>query len=131
LPTLAQALAIAWSRDITKKATCGVSVGERETRKGKRFTMSEQKAKVQKKSNLRDSAPALDGMSRPQALAVSWTGLEALAKQKQLIICNDKTTQTVWFGIANAKVVSVGKDKDGNDLYDLLEWPLPTVTANG
>lgn len=89
--------------------------------------MSEQKAKAQKKNNSTDSAPSSDEMSRQQALAVSWTGLEALAKSRQLIIFNDRTTGRVWFGIANAKVTSVGKDKRGNEIYDLIDLEaLPT-----
>jgi len=44
-------------------------------------------------------------MTREQALAVSWTGLQALAMNGQLIICNDKKTGRVWFGIANAKAI--------------------------
>lgn len=83
--------------------------------------MSEPKAKALKKSNSTDSSQSSEEMSRPQALAISWTGLEALAKRKQLIIFNDKTTGRVWFGIANAKVVSVGNDKQGNSIYDLID----------
>lgn len=94
--------------------------------------MSEPKAKVQKKNSLTDSAQNSDEMSRQQALAVSWTGLEALAKSRQLIIYNDKTTGRVWFGIANAKVSSVGKDKQGNEIYDLIDMEvLPTPQSVG
>jgi len=71
-----------------------------------------------KKSNTSESSPSLQEMTRAQALAVSWTGLEALAKMGQLIICNDKTTGIVWLGIANASVQSVGK---GYDLLDKLQ----------
>lgn len=69
-------------------------------------------------------------MTRSQALAVSWTGLEPLAKAKHLIIYNDYTLNTVWFGIANAKVVTVGKDAKGNPIYNLVDNPLPTLAAN-
>lgn len=90
--------------------------------------MSELKAKAQKKNSSTDSAQNSDEMNRQQALAVSWTGLEVLAKRRQLIIYNDKTTGRVWFGIANAKVTSVGKDKHGNEIYDLIDLEvLPTL----
>jgi hypothetical protein len=121
LPTLNQALAVVQSQGTTKKAIYGVSVGGQETQKGRLFIMSEPKAKALKKSNSTDSSQSSEEMSRPQALAISWTGLEALAKRKQLIIFNDKTTGRVWFGIANAKVVSVGNDKQGNSIYDLID----------
>ena len=90
--------------------------------------MSVQKAKVQEKNNSSGSAQNSDAMTRRQALAVSWTGLEALAKSRQLIIYNDKTTGRVWFGIANAKVKCVGKDKSGSDIYDLIDTEeVPTL----
>jgi hypothetical protein len=73
------------------------------------------------KNNISNSNQSTSEMTRPQALAVSWTGLEWLAKHNQLIICNDKTDGIVWLGIANAKVLSVGKDKDGHNLYDLVD----------
>ena len=92
--------------------------------------MSEQKAKATEKSNMSGSNQSLDAMTRPQALAVSWTGLEALAKARQLIIYNDKTTGVVWFGIANAKISPVGKDAKGNAIYDLIDATLPTDEAN-
>lgn len=92
--------------------------------------MSEPKVKATEKSNTRDLSQSSDVMTRPQALAVSWTGLEALAKSKQAIIYNDKTTGIVWFGIANAKIQSVGKDAKGNDIFDLIDATLPTVEAN-
>ncbi len=92
--------------------------------------MLEPKAKVPKKSNLTASSQSSEEMSRPQALAISWTGLEVLAKRNQLIIYNDKTTGRVWFGIANAKVVSVDTDKNGNSIYDLIDIEeLPTLQA--
>jgi hypothetical protein len=123
LPTLQPALAVGWNRDITKKASYAVCVGDSATPKGKRYSMSEQKAKATDKSNS-------SGLN--QALAVSWTGLEALAKARQLIIYNDKTTGVVWFGIANAKIQSVGKDAKGNPLYDLIDaTPQPTVESVG
>ncbi len=94
--------------------------------------MSEQKAKATDKSNSSGLNQSSDEMTRPQALAVSWTGLEALAKARQLIIYNDKTTGVVWFGIANAKIQSVGKDAKGNPLYDLIDaTPQPTVESVG
>jgi hypothetical protein len=130
LPTLPQALAVGWSRDTTKKANFAACVGECETPKGKRYFMSEQKAKATEKSNMSGSNQSLDAMTRPQALAVSWTGLEALAKARQLIIYNDKTTGVVWFGIANAKISPVGKDAKGNAIYDLIDATLPTDEAN-
>lgn len=43
-------------------------------------------------------------MTRPQALAVSWTGLQVLAMNGQLVMFNDKKTGIAWFGIANARV---------------------------
>ena len=43
-------------------------------------------------------------MTRAQALAVVWTGLEPLAMNGQVIIFNDRKTGRVWFGIANARV---------------------------
>ena len=90
--------------------------------------MSEQKVKVTEKTNSSGLSQSSDEMTRPQALAVSWTGLEALAKVQQLIIYNDKTTGRVWFGIANAKVKAVGKDAKGNTLYDLVDaTPEPTL----
>ena len=90
--------------------------------------MSELKAKARGKNSSRNSAKSSDEMTRQQALAVSWTGLEALAKNKQLIIYNDNTTGRVWFGIANARVRSVGKDKAGNDIFDLVDIEgLPTL----
>ena len=91
--------------------------------------MSERKAKALGKTSSTSSSPNSDEMTREQALAVSWTGLEALAKMGQLIICNDKTTGRVWFGIANAKVLRVGKDKAGNQIYDLIDKDLPTLEA--
>lgn len=128
LPTLREVLAVGWSRDTTKKATYAASVGEQGTRKGARFGMSEQKAKAQGKNNSTNSAQNSDVMTRRQALAVSWTGLEALAKSRQLIIYNDKTTGRVWFGIANASVRSVGKDKNGHEIFDLVDTEeLPTL----
>jgi len=129
LPTPpSKALAVGWSPDTTKKAICAVSAGEQETQKGTQFIMSEQKAKELKKNNSSDSAQNSGEMTRLQALAVSWTGLEALAKSSQLIIYNDKTTGRVWFGIANAQVKSVGNDKSGNALYDLVDTEeLPTL----
>mgnify|MGYP006935525833 CR=1 FL=1 len=126
MPTVRQALAAGWNPVITKKELCAVFVGERETPKGKQFTMSELKAKAQGKTNSTNSSPLSDEMTIPQALAVSWTGLEALARQKQVIIYNDKTLKRVWFGIANARVTSVGKDKDGNDIYNLVALEQPT-----
>ena len=91
--------------------------------------MSERKAKVLGKTSLTNSSPNSDEMTREQALAVSWTGLEALARLGQLIICNDKTTGHVWFGIANAKVLRVGTDKAGQPMYDLIDKTLPTLEA--
>lgn len=49
-------------------------------------------------------------MTRPQALAVAWTGLQVLAANAQVIVFNDKTTGRVWFGIANAHIA---RSQDG------------------
>ena len=84
--------------------------------------MSEQKAKAQGKNNSTNSAQNSDVMTRRQALAVSWTGLEALAKSRQLIIYNDKTTGRVWFGIANARIMRV----QGNKAVRLVDDEQPT-----
>lgn len=49
-------------------------------------------------------------MTRPQALAVSWTGLQVLAMNGQLLIFNDHKTGRLWIGIANAKMT---RSQDG------------------
>lgn len=78
--------------------------------------MSERKVQAKEKpslTNLSQHLPVptqekkrwLGEMSRQQALAVCWTGLQPLATNGQVVICNDKKTGIVWFGIANAKVV--------------------------
>lgn len=80
--------------------------------------MSEQKVKDKGKLNTTNSVPNLTQptlwqgeMTRAQALAVLWTGLQALAMNKQVVIFNDKKTGRVWFGIANASVVRAQDNK--------------------
>lgn len=95
--------------------------------------MSEQKAKDNDKSNITPSSQLSNlptpeekrwqgEMSRAQALAVAWTGLQPLAVNKQVIIFNDKKTGRVWFGIANAKIVRA----QGNKAVRLVDNEQPT-----
>lgn len=64
-------------------------------------------------------------MTRAQALAVLWTGLQALAINKQVIIFNYKKTGRVWFGIANASVIR----SQGNKAVKLQDNE-PTANAS-
>ena len=101
---------------------------------GKRCGMSELKARDKENPNMSNSKPnsttseSWQGeMTRSQALAVSWTGLEVLAVNDQVVIFNDTGTGKLWLGIANAKVeVVIGND--GKKTFRLLDLSLlPTL----
>lgn len=50
-----------------------------------------------------------------QALAIAWPGLEWLARNSQLILCNDKKTGIGWAGFKGIKITANGlalADKD-------------------
>lgn len=64
-------------------------------------------------------------MTREQALAVAWTGLNVLAMNGELVIYNDKKGNRAWFGIVNTRVDKLTMDggKFKLKLTDLTELP--------
>lgn len=94
-----------------KRASFVELLGVNERKTGKVFIMSVPNPKESEKNSLTNSAPSSqesggeEKMTRAQALAVAWTGLEVLALDKEMRILNDSKSGELVLVISGAKVI--------------------------
>lgn len=99
------------------------SVGEKETANAQQSGMSEHAQREKEAESIKTSCAPGETMSRSQALAVAWTGIEALAKMQvskdspdeRYAILYNSDKGILWIGIQFAQVNMGGR------LIDLIE----------
>jgi len=108
----------------TEQAIYEASAGESETNPGELPGTLEPEAQDNAQSNSNGSGKSGETLDRSQALAVAWTGIEALAKmprnsqkkkrstERCAILFNDLENKILWIGLPGVKVTPSGRLED-------------------